>query len=75
VAFTLICAVFVLTRVPRRLRLASAFAGFAGVAMLISGCSGGFAGGPSTTLGSYVLTVTGTSGSHHPSTTVTIVVK
>jgi len=74
-ALALCGAAFVLTRVPRKLRLAAALAGFAGVAMLISGCSGGFAGGPSTTLGSYVLTVTGTSGSHHPSTTVTIVVK
>jgi Bacterial Ig-like domain (group 3)/FG-GAP-like repeat len=75
VAFALCGAAFMLTRMPRKLRLAGALAGFAGVAMLISGCSGGFAGGPSTALGSYVLTVTGTSGSHHPSTTVTIVVK
>jgi hypothetical protein len=75
VAFALCAVAFFLIRVPRKLRLAGALAGFAGVAMLISGCSGGFAGGPSTALGSYVLTVTGTSGSHHPSTTVTIVVK
>ena len=75
VALGLFSVAFMLTRVPRKLRLAGALAGFAGVAMLISGCSGGFAGGPSTALGSYVLTVTGTSGSHHPSTIVTIVVK
>jgi hypothetical protein len=43
--------------------------------VLISGCTGGFAGGPSTALGTYVVSVTGTRGSHHPSTTVTIVVK
>jgi hypothetical protein len=75
VVLALCGAAFVLTRVPRKLRLAGALATFAGVAVLVSGCSGGFAGGPSTALGSYVLTVTGTSGSHHPSTTVTIVVK
>ena len=74
-AFALCGMAFVLTRVPRKFRLAGALAGFAGVAVLISGCTGGFAGGPSTALGTYVVTITGTSGSHHPSTTVTIVVK
>ena len=75
VALALCGAALVPIRAPRKLRLAAALASFAGIAMLISGCSGGFAGGPSTSLGSYVLTVTGTSGAHHPSTTVTIVVK
>jgi hypothetical protein len=73
--FAVECLAFALTHVPRGLRLAGALAGVAGVALLFSGCSGGFTGGASTQLGTYRLTITGTSGRFHPSTTVTIVVK
>jgi sugar lactone lactonase YvrE len=38
-------------------------------------CGGGFFGPPSTQPGSYVVTITGTSGSTHASTTVTVVVQ
>lgn len=73
--FTLFCLACALTQVPRGLRLAGALAGVAGSALLIFGCSGGFTEGPSTQLGTYKLTITGTSGPYHPSTTVTVIVK
>ena len=43
-----------------------------GGTLMLTGCNGGFAGAQSQ---SYVLTVTGTSGSLHASTTVTLVVQ
>jgi hypothetical protein len=43
-------------------------------ALAITGCNAGFAG-PSTPAGQYTITITGTSGSLHPSTTVTVVVQ
>jgi hypothetical protein len=39
------------------------------------GCGGGFLGPVSTQPGNYVVTITGTSGSAHASTTVTVVVQ
>ena len=42
---------------------------------MLSACSGGFLGAPITPKGSYVITITGTSGSLSPSTTVTLVVQ
>jgi sugar lactone lactonase YvrE len=44
------------------------------VALGMNGCNGGFAG-LSTPKGNYIVTVTGTSGSLHASTTVTVVVQ
>jgi hypothetical protein len=43
-------------------------------ALVISGCNGGFAG-QNTPVGQHTITITGTSGSLHPSTTVTVVVQ
>ena len=43
-------------------------------AITLTGCNGGFAG-LSTPKGQFIVTVTGTSGSLHPSTTVTVVVQ
>jgi len=40
----------------------------------LTACNGGFAGRPSQPQ-SFVITVTGTSGSLHPSTTVTLIVE
>jgi Bacterial Ig-like domain (group 3)/FG-GAP-like repeat len=73
--FTLFYLAFAFTQVPRRLQLLGALVGVAGSALLIFGCSGGFTGGPSTPLGTYKVTITGTSGPFHPSTTVTVIVK
>jgi sugar lactone lactonase YvrE len=61
-------------RIPKTLGLAVALAVF-GVATLLTGCGGGFANTPSTPAGNYTVTVTGTSGAFHASTTVTLVVQ
>jgi sugar lactone lactonase YvrE len=52
----------------------SAIAVISVAAITLTGCNGGFAGS-STPKGQYIVTVTGTSGSLHPSTTVTVVVQ
>jgi YVTN family beta-propeller protein len=62
-------------RKPRALRLAFATVAFAGAVILFAGCNGGFSGGHSTTPGTYTVTVTGTSGAQHVSTTVTLAVQ
>lgn len=59
------------------LRLASAMLIIAVISLgglALAGCNGGFAG-LSTPKGQYIVTITGTSGSLHPSTTVTVVVQ
>jgi Bacterial Ig-like domain (group 3)/FG-GAP-like repeat len=56
-------------------RVAFACTGLAATALLIAGCSGGFSSPPFTPNGTYVVTITGTSGLSHASTTVTIIVK
>jgi hypothetical protein len=58
----------------RLVRIGLATAGLAASLLLFAGCNGGLAGGSSATPGMYVVTVTGTSGALHASTTVTIVV-
>jgi hypothetical protein len=58
----------------RMVRFGLATAACAAVLFVIAGCNGGLAGGSSTPNGTYVITVTGTSGNLHASTTVTIVV-
>ena len=58
----------------RLVRAGLAAAAFAGTLLLFAGCNGGLAGGASTPAGMYVITVTGTSGALHASTSVTIVV-
>lgn len=62
-------------RRPRALRLAFAAVAFAGAVILFAGCNGGFSGGQRTTPGNYTVTVTGTSGAQHVSTTVTLAVQ
>ncbi len=57
---------------PRRMRLTLACAGLAAAALVIAGCNGGFPSAPFTPNGTYVVTITGTSGLLHSSTTVTI---
>ena len=54
--------------------LAILFAAVSGSIVVLSACSGGFAGGAETPKGAYVITVTGTSGSLQASTTVNLVV-
>lgn len=49
--------------------------GFLVVASLLVSCNGGFAGKPGTLPGNFVITITGTSGSLHPSTTITLQVQ
>jgi hypothetical protein len=72
----LLCSVMVLRRTnPRKMRVAFACAGLAVAALLIAGCNGGFSSPPITPAGSYVVTITGTSGVVHSSTTVTVIVK
>jgi hypothetical protein len=58
----------------RMARFGLATATLAAVLLVIAGCKGGLAGGSSTPSGNYVITITGTSGNLHASTTVTIVV-
>jgi sugar lactone lactonase YvrE len=64
----------------RRSPLQRGKAGFAFVVMLclgltMPGCGGGFLSPPTTPANTYVVTITGTSGSLHASTTVTVVVQ
>ncbi len=46
----------------------------AGGTLLMTGCDGGFAGKPAQSH-TYVITITGTSGALHPSTTITLIVQ
>jgi uncharacterized repeat protein (TIGR01451 family) len=46
-----------------------------GGAWMMTGCNGGFAGKPGPQTRTYIITITGTSGSLHPSTTITLIVR
>jgi uncharacterized repeat protein (TIGR01451 family) len=46
-----------------------------GGASMMTGCNGGFAGKPGPQTRTYIITITGTSGSLHPSTTITLIVR
>ena len=59
---------------PRLATVALSVVALAAVALVMASCDGGFAG-LSTPTGQYTVTITGTSGSLHPSTTVTVVVQ
>lgn len=62
-------------RPPARLaRVVLSVGAIAVAALVMSSCNGGFAG-LSTPAGQYTITITGTSGTLHPSTTVTVVVQ
>jgi hypothetical protein len=69
------CGVLCGYRRSKILRLAFAMAVLACATVTFTGCNGGLAGAPSTAPGSYVITVTGTSGSRHASTTITLMVQ
>ena len=70
----LVAASFHKRRMPRLARALALAAIVSAAAFTLAACNGGFAGA-STPAGQYVVTVTGTSGSLHPSTTVTVVVQ
>ena len=65
---------FIRRPLPRLAAAMLAIAVISVAAITLTGCNGGFAG-LSTPKGQYIVTVTGTSGSLHPSTTVTVVVQ
>ena len=52
-----------------------ALGGFLLVAAFLVSCNGGFAGKPGTLPGNFVITITGTSGNLHQSTTITLTVQ
>ncbi len=70
----LVAASFHRRRIPRLARVLALAAVVSAAAFTLAACNGGFAGS-STPTGQYVVTVTGTSGPLHPSTTVTVVVQ
>jgi Bacterial Ig-like domain (group 3)/FG-GAP-like repeat len=61
-------------RLPRALLLVSLLATLGVTAAMFTGCNGGFASSPNPA-GTYRVTVTGTSGAFHASTTVTLMVQ
>lgn len=69
------CGMIYRFRRVRALRFGFAMAALAAATVTFSACHGGFAGTPTTIAGNYVITVTGTSGTQHVSTTVTLVVQ
>jgi sugar lactone lactonase YvrE len=66
------CGVLCGIRQTRFLRLVLAAAALAVATLMFTGCGGGLPGRSSTPPGSYIITVTGTSGALHESTTVTL---
>ena len=72
--FVLFGAVLGRKRIPRTLLLVAVFASLGLATSLLTGCGGGFANNP-TQAGSYIITVTGTSGPFQASTTMTLVVE
>jgi hypothetical protein len=79
-ALALCCAFFFYQQSPQRvIKRVLICSDFFFVATLLSACHGGFSGRSGTTggtaAGNYVVTITGTSGTLHPSTTVTITVQ
>jgi hypothetical protein len=59
----------------RKFKRTLAFIVLASAFLTLMACGGGFVGPPTTEPGSYIVTITGTSGSAHASTTVTVVVR
>jgi trimeric autotransporter adhesin len=59
----------------RIIKSALIFASFFLVATFLSACNGGLASKPGTLPGNYVITITGTSGALHRSTTITLTIQ
>jgi hypothetical protein len=57
------------------LQLGFAILALAAITTIFMGCGVGAANGPSTPAGTYVITITGTSGAQHASTTITLIVQ
>jgi sugar lactone lactonase YvrE len=74
-AFALFGTVLARKRIPRGLVLVLALAGLGVTTSLLSSCNGGFQNVPQTQAGTYVVTVTGTSGAIQSSATITLVVE
>lgn len=70
-----LCGMLGAWRRARMARLAFATVAVIGASLVCASCNGGLAGAPSTPSGQYTVTVTGTSGSLHASTTVSVVVQ
>jgi hypothetical protein len=74
-AFVLFGTVLVRKRIPRGLVLVLALAGLGITTSLLTSCNGGFQNVPHTQAGTYVVTITGTSGALQSSATITLVVE
>jgi hypothetical protein len=74
-AFVLFGAVLARKRVPRGLALVITLAGLGITTSLLTSCNGGFQNVPHTQAGTYVVTITGTSGALQSSATITLVVE
>jgi len=62
-------------RLGRSFAVLLVMAAVVGGAWWLTGCNGGFAGKPAPQSRTYVITITGTSGNLHPSTTITLIVR
>jgi hypothetical protein len=62
-------------RLGKSLAMLLIMVGLTGETLMMTGCSGGFAGNPVKQSHTYVITITGTSGPLHPSTTITLIVQ
>jgi hypothetical protein len=62
-------------RLGKSLAMLLIMVGLTGGTLMMTGCSGGFAGNPVKQSHTYVITITGTSGPLHPSTTITLIVQ
>jgi sugar lactone lactonase YvrE len=74
-AFVLFGTVLARKRIPRGLVLVIALAGLGITTSLLTSCNGGFQVVPHTQAGTYVVTITGTSGAIQSSATITLVVE
>jgi hypothetical protein len=74
-AFVLFGTVLGRKRLPRKLVLVLVLGGLAITTSLLTSCNGGFQNVPQTRAGTYVVTITGTSGAIQASAVVTLVVE
>jgi sugar lactone lactonase YvrE len=73
--FAVLGVVMQLKRFSKKTIRVAAFSFSIVFAVMLAGCGGGFSGGSKVQPGSYVVTITGTSGTLQASTTVTVVIK